>query len=470
MATFVVVIILDLFFRNKHLKPFLGLIALGGLLLALTQALIVSQKGIVYVFDRSIILNFDKAFGFKLIVYLSAIITILFSLITPRKIDIKTNGEYYAILIALVLGLNLMLVANNTLLLYLSLEIVSIGSYILVAFKFDKKGAEGSLKYLLYGAFSSALMLFGLSYLYGIYHTFAIDQMAFIVHTQEGFSLLQQIAVLLVMCGLFFKISLFPFYIWTPDVYEATPTPVVAFFSVAPKVVGVYVLWIIAAAFGGLSITDNSVLFVALVLCILATLVVGNFGALGQKGFKRLLAYSSIAHAAFIMMGVMASEGVTLDKSVLVYSFIYLFSNYAAFYLLDLLDYEVGNDEINSYKGIGAKKPFMGVMTVVIMVALAGLPPIAGFWAKLSIFTAILQKVENISWQNLYLVLFVSGILVTLLALYYYLKVPFAMYFRKGEQDNVEDVGLLHKIFLILLVAPLIILFFKPDILLNAFY
>jgi NADH-quinone oxidoreductase subunit N len=358
-----------------------------------------------------------------------------------------------------------MAMAANLLMVYLSLELVSIASYILATFKNDKKGAEGGLKYLLFGALSSGIMLYGMSLLYGFTGTLSFVEVNFFIDLLAINQLPVLLALFLTIGGLLFKIAAVPFHIWAPDVYESSPTPVVAFFSVAPKAAGFAVLGRFLSNIHLIGYGHFAAIKEILILIAILTLTIGNLSALWQRNAKRMLAYSSIAHAGFILAGLLALNSLGL-QSVLFYLAVYLFMNFAAFLLIDAIQHHQHTEEIKQYKGLGLINPLLGIAFLVVMIALTGLPPTAGFTAKLFIFSALWQAYQS-SGDTLVLLLFVVGLFNVAIALFYYLRIPFYMFFRNGKELNVINLGIYTILLLIILILPVFLFFFKAEWLMN---
>ena len=385
--------------------------------------------------------------------------------------------EWYSLLIAMTLGLFLMTLSVNMLSIYLSIELVSICSYLLTALTADRKASEGGIKYLLFGAISSAIMLYGMSLLYGMTGTLDLTADAFGTELAQQNGAVVAVAMLLTMAGLLFKLAGVPFHVWTPDAYEAAPVPVAAFFSVAPKAAAVLVLMRVItalpaeAAAGG---TTAMVLQTPLAVLALAGILIGNLSALRQTDAKRLLAYSTIAHAGFLLVGVVALSDAGFE-AVLFYMGTYLFISLAAFFLVDLLARSNGNTQdepltIRNFAGLGLKQPLLSIALTVVMLALTGLPPTAGFTAKLLSFSALYEAYQH-TGDGWLLALFALGLLNALVSLVYYLKIPFLLFFRPEPVHTQQSTPVvLPKTMVWLavsLVIPVVLLFLKPDLLLQ---
>lgn len=385
--------------------------------------------------------------------------------------------EWYALLVAMTLGLFLMAMSVNMLSIYLSIELVSICSYLLTALTTDRKASEGGIKYLLFGAVSSAIMLYGMSLLYGMTGTLDLTADAFGAELARQEGSVVAVAMLLTAAGLLFKLAGVPFHIWTPDAYEAAPVPVAAFFSVGPKAAAVLVLMRVITALpaeSGMGGTTAAVLQTPLAVLALAGILLGNLSALRQTDAKRMLAYSTIAHAGFLLVGVVALNNAGFE-AVLFYIGTYLFISLAAFFLIDLLarTNEVtqhGALTISNFAGLGARQPLLSIALTVVMLGLTGLPPTVGFTAKLLSFSALYEAYQQTGDAWL-LALFTLGLLNALISLVYYLKIPFLLFFRPSV--NLPQPGppvVLPKTLVWLavgLTVPVVLLFVKPDLLLH---
>ncbi|WP_020528476.1 NADH-quinone oxidoreductase subunit N [Flexithrix dorotheae] len=456
---FIALIIIELFLTSKK-KLVLGVVALIGLAI---NFLFIQKTGTgnEAPFMLGLLAIHKSSLFFKYLFNFSGMVVILMMMLSGnnKQEDFKNYGEFYSLFIAIILGLNLMAMANNLLMVYLSIELVSITSYVLTVFKFDKKGAEGGIKYLLFGAISSGVMLYGMSLLYGFSGSLVFSEIA------SGLAHIPTIPVIIALGmtlgGLFFKISAAPFHIWTPDVYEAAPTPLVAFFSVAPKAAGIAVLLTFIQGFENFVQEEKGIIYLLGFVAGLSILI-GNFSAIWQKSAKRMLAYSSIAHSGFLLLAIipLSASGYS---GLYFYLGIYVFMNFAAFVFIQFFEETSGNDSIEKMKGTGLSFPVIGILVVTIMIALTGLPITAGFTAKLFIFSALWEAYQN-SGEGFMLTLFIFGLFNTLIALFYYLKIPFFMFFRPNEnqQFSIQPV---QTALLVVLTLPLIFFFFKPDVL-----
>lgn len=380
----------------------------------------------------------DQAAFYKLIVLLAAILVIGYDQLTdaPDRKD-RLPAEWYPLLLATVLGSCLLAMSVNLLSIYLSLELISICSYLLTALTKTRKAVEGGIKYLLFGAISSAIMLYGMSLLYGITGTLDITSPAFGIELAKNEPLVVAAIGLLTMSGFLFKLSLVPFHVWTPDVYDAAPVPVAAYFSIAPKAATVLVLMrtVTALPDAALGFDVQS----PLAIVAIASITLGNFSALWQTDAKRLLAYSGIAQAGFLIAGIVALNKTGFEATTF-YMATYLFINLAAFFLIDLLSRQHnGHLAIAGLAGLGARQPLLSIALTVVMIALVGLPPTVGFTAKLLVFSALYEafQASGNKWLG---ILFGWGLLNAVISLAYYLKIPFLLFFRPSPSEDTPLV------------------------------
>ena len=417
-----------------------------------------------FLFGKMMMLD-TKAITFKFLILITTIFVLGHIYVTQKNFV----GEFYALFISMVLGLCLMTMSVNLLMIYLSIEIVSIASYVLTSIEKSKKSLEGGLKYILFGATSSAVMLYGMSLLYGMTGTLDITSPDFSRGLAQIDNLASTVAIILTISGFLFKISAAPFHIWTPDVYESAPTPVVAFFSVAPKIAG----FLVAIRF--YSALPNSLQNITAVLA-LASITFGNFSALWQTNAKRMLAYSTIAHTGFVLIGLVTMSQLGMN-AIVFYLVIMLFTNLAAFLLIDFVnpvnsEHQTSNNKYQTtsieqqFRGIGRVNPFYGIMMLMVMISLAGLPPTAGFMAKLNIFTALWESYQT-THESIMLWLFIFGLLNTAVSLFFYLKIPFMMFFKEPLENQHFELNAKQYFLVIILVLPILIFFFKADWLMD---
>ena len=363
IGTILVAILADLIFKENK-SVVVGFVC-AGLLSAIYFTF--QQRGLnISLFSGMIAIDNFGIF-FKLLTLLSTIFIVLFSFSSKEVLNTKSRiGEYYTLLVALALGMALMVSSTHMIMMYLSLEIASLTSYILAGYtKENKNSAEASLKYVLYGAIASGMMLYGISLIYGL--TGSLDFYTINLKLAEGSvnPTMLLVSGLLIFVGFGYKISAVPFHYWTPDVYEGSPITITAILSVASKAAGFGMLMrFVRTVF----VTDgmNLPFWSAvpsipieniLILLSILTMTIGNLVAIWQDNLKRLLAYSSIAHAGYMLLGlvVLGNEGYS---AVMVYFIVYLFMNLGAFYVVMLVGNETGSENIDDYKGLGARNTF----------------------------------------------------------------------------------------------------------------
>ena len=377
------------------------------------------------------------AIFFKIILLLATAATILFSL-RSEELDARLKGEYYALLLAVTLGMFLMASSTNLLMIFISLETVSLTSYILAGFlTHSPRSSEAAFKYITYGAVASGTMLFGLSLLFGMTGTGDLGQISVklteMFNTGDVYPLAVLVSITFILAGVGYKIASVPFHMWSPDVYEGAPIPITAFLSVASKSAG-FALFIrfFYSGFGSSEVMQSVDWTLMLAIVSALTMTVGNLAALPQRNVKRLLAYSSIAHGGYLLMGgvLLTAEGI---GAILFYLVVYLFMNLGAFYVVVLIAGEVGSEMIDGYRGLSSRAPLVAGAMAIFLFSLTGIPPFAGFFGKWVLFTAVIDK-------GLYWLAFV-GLLNSVVSLYYYARIVKAMYLESAEDAETEPVA-----------------------------
>lgn len=338
---------------------------------------------------------------------------------------ILKRGEYFMLTILTLLGMNLMISSGNFLLFYIGLETASLPISALVAFdKYRHESAEAGAKYIFNAVFSSALMLFGLSFLYGACGTLYYLDIATSIYSTP----MVIMAMVFVMAGLFFKISLVPFHLWAPDTYQGAPTNVTLYLSTISKGAAIFALMVILyKVFPVLAETWKGVIWII----ILVTITIGNLFALRQKNMKRFLAFSSISQAGYIMLSVFTGTAEGMAGTIY-YIFVYVFSNLAAFGVISAIEDKTGKVNMDDYNGLYATNPKLSLAMMIAMFSLGGIPFAAGFFSKLFVFKAAMS-------QNEILLVFLA-FLNTVIALYYYLLVVKAMFINKNNSP-IETVN-----------------------------
>lgn len=372
------------------------------------------------------------------VLLIGAALLVIVTFRSARELAGLGMGEFYSLMLAVTLSNLLMASSNDLTMLYLSLEMVSITSYVMVAYmKGDRLSNEASLKYVLFGAVSTGGMLYGLSLLYGLTGTTSMPgiQARLAEGLSDGSRFAAYAIAFLVFAGFGFKTAVVPFHFWCPDVYQGAPTPVTAFLSVAPKAAGFAIM--LRFLFGSLSsrvagpwdLTGSIDWAPVLMLISVATMTVGNVAALTQTNMKRLLAYSSIAHAGYVMMGIVAlSENGA--RGLLVYLLAYLLMNLGAFLVVTLVHYHEGSFDLRDYTGLYRRAPLLTLAMAVFLLSLMGIPPFVGFMAKLYVFAAIVERGPDYWWYA------AAGALNAAIAAYYYARVLKTMIMDAGGEDR----------------------------------
>lgn len=438
-----VIVVFDLIsHENKKLIPYISLLGI-----VVTGFIVVAKMGIT---DTAFVVTSMNSGGmvaidpfssyFKLVILLASVIIIFFSISSKEIQDIyKRSGEYYALIFGMILGMMLMVSAVDLILIYLSVELLSLSSYVLAGFtKLRDRNSEASLKYIIYGSAASGIMLFGISVLYGLTGTTNLFEINSILQTTQINIFTLSFSVILIFVGLGFKLSAVPFHFWTPDVYEGAPLPITAYLSVASKAAALALLIrFIHSTFIGyidddgywemITVFDWETL---LIVISLFTMTLGNLTALWQKNLKRLLAYSSIAHAGYLILGlaVLSNAGMS---AVMLYFFAYLLMNLGAFYVIMLVSNDNYKENIDDINGLGFSSPLLAVPLSIFLVSLAGIPPTFGFIAKLNLFAAVIDA-------NLITAVIIA-LLNTVVSVYYYSRLLKHMYFSKSE-DTVAPI------------------------------
>ena len=380
---------------------------------------------------------------FKLILYIASALTILLSINYLKQERINV-GEYYAFLLFALCGMMVTVSAEDMLLVFLGLELSALSLYILAGFKrFQQKSMEAAAKYFVIGSFSSAILLFGISLLYGLAGTTTLAGIGQrITSMGSGVDPAWILALLLLIIGFSVKVPAVPFHMWTPDVYEGAPTPVTAFLSVASKIAGIAIfLKVFMEAFGGIHDTWR----VLLIFLAVATIFFGNIVALLQTNIKRMLAYSSIAHSGYALIGILAGTYMGAF-AVMLHMLIYAFMNMGAFgVVMQLRKNGVESEEIEDLAGLAKHNRLAAFIMLIFMFALAGIPPTAGFIGKFYIFMAAVHA--DLVWLAV-LIVIGSGI-----SIYFYLNIIMVMYMK--EPDGTVTLSTSRPAILALAVAAI---------------
>ena len=436
-----------------------GWVLVAGLI-AVAGAIYFQEQRVTTLFTESIVLDPFASF-FKLIVILA---TIFVSIVSLQSGELKEyrKGEYFTLLGIIVFGLFLMVSTVDLIMVYISIEIVSIMSFVLAGYlKQNTRSNEAGLKYVVYGAFSSGIMLFGLSYIYGLTGStnyFLIQQAIANMDASANTALFM--AMIMVLAGFGYKISSVPFHFWTPDVYEGAPTTITAYLSIAPKA-GAFAMMIRffnqvladGGAMGGLDSSSVASLPWANIMSLLAviTMTLGNVVAIQQNNIKRMLAYSSIAHAGYMLLAMPVMSGDSV-YAIMIYLVMYLFMNLGAFFVVITVKNKTGGETFDDYKGLGWEMPLIGVVMTIFMVSLTGLPPSAGFVGKFYIFASLIKGGNQFYW------LVVVGGINSVISLYYYFRVVKVMFLEGERKDTILQPPTVMACMLLATAIPTVIL------------
>jgi len=471
ILTLAAVIIVDLVRFKKGTQTASGALylCLGGLVLAGVISLNHATSS-DYASDlfHGMVATDAYAVFFKVIFVATAIFLLLMTRLS-EEVDRKAIGEFHTVLIAITVGLMLMASSTDLLMVYLSLEFVSILSYVAAGLQpQEARSREAALKYVIYGGAASGIMLFGMSLVFGIAGSTNLNEISSVLQNGNyDFTLL--FALALMLGGFGYKIAAAPFHMWAPDVYEGSPTPVTAFFSVAPKAAGFAVLIrIFMTWFAGAGDLGNfgDALGQLVGIMAMATMIVGNFGAMLQTNVKRFLAYSSIAHAGYLLMGISLIPHLATDASadagmraILMYLIFYVFMNLGAFHIGALVIKSSGSEDISAFKGFGKRNPVAAIAMAIFLFSLAGLPPLAGFIGKFYLFAAVIEHMNGFN-----LLMLIVAIITSVVAAYYYFRIVRTMFIDESVNTEPETNGRLATALTMFFLIPTLVfgLYWQP--------
>ncbi|MDI6743809.1 MAG: NADH-quinone oxidoreductase subunit N [Thermodesulfovibrionales bacterium] len=411
------ILLSELVIKRKETIAFMNIVSVG-----VVTYLLAGSRGTTF---NGMFIADGYSLFFKLIFMMNVVLTVLISVkyIAIEKVNF---GEYYGLILFSTLGMMIMASAGDLMTLYLGLELMALSTYILAGFmRHDIKSNEAAIKYFLLGAFASAFLLYGISMIYGLTGTTDLHAISSYI-SQKGIldNPVLMLSMVLFAVAFSFKIAAVPFHMWAPDVYEGAPTSITAFMSVGPKAAGFAVLGrVFMTAFGTARIEWAGILIPIAIL----TMAVGNIVAISQTNIKRMLAYSSIAHAGYILIGIIAgtSEGMA---SVLNYLFIYAFMNIGAFAVVIMLRSEgFKGDDISDYEGLAKTHPLAAALMLVFMFSLTGIPPTAGFMGKFYLFMSAVSA--GYTW------LAVTAVIFSAISAYFYLRIVMYMYMKESKTE-----------------------------------
>ncbi|MDB5133257.1 MAG: hypothetical protein JWR02_3006 [Mucilaginibacter sp.] len=472
-ALFIIVLVTDLLFGSNS-ERLCRIIACAGMVFVIFKDLeqipmlfANGQANGHFIFSEMLLIT-RTAINFKLVIdVLSFVLLLYFGWDDRLAAHPKGLSDLYSIVIGSVFGLHLMTMAVNLLSIYLSIEMVSIGSYLMVAYRSENAlSAEAGLKYVLFGAASSAIMLYGISLVYGFSGSLYLFSGNLVPGLSQVNPLAVSFALVLVLAGIAFKLSFVPMHFWVPDVYEGAPTPITAWLSTLPKIAGFALLinFLTPFIFFTKWTSFDFRLFLSVIGII--TMIAGNFAAVLQTNVKRMLAYSSIGHTGFALMAIVTFTSTGLS-ALTYYLAVYGVANIAALALATYFANVAGAEDMEGYRGLGLKYPVASVCFVIVLISLTGLPVTAGFTGKLFVFSAVYGVYQP--GHNLWLLLLlITGALTTVISLFYYIKIPLNLFLKRSEITENHITSSYKIIILAISVSFLLVLLgIFPDLLLK---
>lgn len=434
-ALMLVVLFMGLF-RPATPNRMTGWVALVGLLALIGVSFATAPGGSLFAgsFQMDALAIFAKR-----LFLVSAAISVLATLGMPSVNFARRGAEYHFALLASLLGMLVLASARELILLFVAFELMSIPLYFLTGFlKKEDTAGEGALKFFLVGSISSAILLYGISFIFGATGT---TNMSAIAVAMASGNVFVKLGLVLMLAGVGFKIAAVPFHMWVPDTYEAASTPFVAWLSVAPKAAGFILIFRLYLEGAG----STALVWVPLISAMAGlSIVAGNLMAIPQKNVKRMLAYSGVAHIGYMLMGF-AAVSASGTGMILFYLVAYLFGNMGAFLCVQAVGNAEHSDDMDAYKGLAQRSPVLALSLLVFLLSLGGIPFVAGFWAKLFIFRAVID-------QHMY-ALALLGAMATIVALYYYLVLSSRMYIDKPE--NPEPVAIAPPLLVAILICAI---------------
>ncbi len=453
VAGFLLVILIDLFVKQSRTINFY--VALSSIILAMLF-FILQYKDVgasqVLLFNNMFVIN-KKIILFKILsMFAAALSLIFFSLDKRLSTHRKGIGDLYSVFLASLLAVLILISSANLLLAFIAIEMLSLASYIMVVYSSeDEKQTEAGMKYLLFGTAVSAMMLYGITFIYGFSGSLNLYDASIINGLNEVPTVAKTMALIFFMAGIGFKLSFVPFHFWTPDAYQAAPTSVTSFLSTLPKIA--VFAWL-------LSINDvlhlSADIYIQLIFAVaLLTLLLGNVMAIFQKDLKRLMAYSAIGHTGFMLM-IYILPGINIFNALFFYLLVYVITNVGVFAVLYFFEEKYGAVTLEAIKGLGKPAALAGSILVLFAVSLIGLPPTGGFVAKFVIFSELISHLNHSVYN---IILLIVAVLTTVISLFYYFKIPLNLFLRKAE-INIEPSpsGSNHPILVLAMVLAVFIL------------
>ena len=431
-------LITDLFLKKSKTDLIGWVLGIGLVIVGLSVYNLSSVPPTTLFLDMIVIDPFSSYM--KIIIIISTLLIIAASW-ANNELSKYRKGEYFTLIGIMVVGLFLMTSSIDIIMLYVSIEVVSIMSFVLAGYlKLNTRSNEAGLKYVIYGAFSSGVMLFGLSIVFGLTGStnyFVIQEAISSMDSSANPALIM--ALLMIFAGFGYKISSVPFHFWTPDVYEGAPTTITAYLSVAPKAAGFAMIirffhqvFSDSIALSGNAMGNTDLPWPEIIgILAVVTMTLGNLVAIQQESIKRMLAYSSIAHAGYMMLAlpVLSIDAV---ESIMIYLFVYIFMNLGAFFIVIIVKNKTGRETFDEFDGLGWKMPIVGALMTLFMLSLTGLPPTAGFVGKLYIFKTLVGAGNDFLW------LVIAGGINSVISLYYYFHVVKVMFLSGKRSDKLS--------------------------------
>ncbi|MBI2863575.1 MAG: NADH-quinone oxidoreductase subunit N [Chloroflexi bacterium] len=420
----VIIVLLDLVVQKKGI---LAAVGVAGVLIAALVNGWLPMEPAKYAFDKMLVSDsFTVLFNFA---FLGIAGLVILSSVDYAKKFRRSQGEYYALVLLSTAGMMLMASTRELISIYIALELTSISLYVLAAFLRDGKSSEAGLKYMLLGALSSAVLLYGMALIFGLTGTTQLDQIASSITVAKAIGQSALIlATVLLVAGFGFKIAMVPFQMWAPDVYEGAPTPITAFLSVGSKAAGfAVILRVFNISLGHEGFVDWQTIFA--ILAVL-TMTIGNVVALVQSNVKRLLAYSSIAQAGYVLVGVVATSNSSqfAASGVIFFLLGYALTNLGAFIAIIAISEKTGNDEIAGYSGMARRAPGLALALAFCLISLTGIPPTVGFVGKFYLFSSAVEA----GWVWLVII----GLINSAISAYYYVRVLKIMYLGAAPSEE----------------------------------
>ena len=464
-----VVLVVDLGFLRKSalsvraaVAALLGIVGCG---VALWTMPFQASGGLIYPGTGELLL---AAGGSAAVAQVGILALTVLTLLLMMDCDFTQHvGEYVAVVLMAATGGLLIAAAQDLLVIFIGLELLSLGLYILTAFaKRSGKSAEAAMKYYLFGGMSAAFLLFGFSYLYGIFGSTNLQQIVLAeqgLHGSQSASLLY-VALVMIAAGLGFKVAAVPFHLWAPDTYEGAPAPAAAFIASVSKVASFALLISIGIAALHLFNGTHGPWSLILALLAVASMVLGNLAALAQTSVRRLLAYSAIAHAGYILLALAYFSASPINSAaVLYYILTYGLTTIGAFGAVSVVERAAGNDRLEAFLGLHKRNPMLAAVLLVLFLSLAGIPPLVGFWAKFNLFAAVLRVSAGVAP----FALVALAVAMSAVSLYYYLQVLKRAYVMPSLDDTRITAHPVTMAVLLVIAALVLVLGCFPSLLLE---